>query len=85
MTGAGRGAGLGRRTGAPDGAPDGGRPAAPPYNGGVFQLKRWHHKLFLWLAALALLAFLASLHPEIRRLLPWFRPDTEEVERPRGA
>ncbi len=48
----------------------------------VFQLRRWHHKLFLWLAALAVLSFALSLFPEIRRLLPWFRHEQIAPARP---
>ena len=45
------------------------------------QLKSNSGKLLLWLLALAVLCFTASLIPQIRRHLPWFREPTPATTR----
>lgn len=44
------------------------------------QVRSTHQRLFLWLLALALLTFVASLFPEVRRRL-WLQAPDPESER----
>ena len=39
------------------------------------QLRGRSAKILLWLLALAVLCFIASLFPEVRKRLPWFEDD----------
>lgn len=46
----------------------------------MFSFARGHQRWFLWLLALAVLCFVASLYPELRRHL-WGQPDPATSER----
>ncbi len=42
------------------------------------QLKTQSGKILLWLLALAVLGFVASLIPHVRRHMPWFQAPKDE-------